>query len=211
VKKYCTLFLIVFLLLLFPKTIKAYCSDQNIIRLTNMAKNIKISYSYSEKNDSVRFNIILINLNKELIVVDAGDSKNYNQTGEITLKGYYQSSNNKYYIYAKDKSCTEDLLYTKYIKLPIYNEYYNDSICKGIENTSYCQKFTNKRYEYDEIDKYINSLKIDDKKDIKKLDNKSIFSSISSLYSKYYYFILPILITISCYGIYIQNKKDDLI
>ena len=83
-----------------------------------MAKNIKISYSYTEKKDNVRFNITLTNLNKELIVVDSESSKSYNQTEELTLRGYYQSSNIKYYIYAKDKSCTEDLLYTKFIELP---------------------------------------------------------------------------------------------
>lgn len=211
-KKYLELFLLFFLIIVFPKNVNASCSDEQIIRLNKLAKNIKLSYSYTEKNDAVKFNIVITNLNKDLVIIDRYTNKEYNLSGEVTINNINQNTENMFYIYPSDKQCNDDLLSTKTIEIPYYNKYYNDKICNNMEQYYFCQKFSNKSYEYEYIYEKITEInKKNNNTEKTKTTEKSIFSNIAYLYSKYYYLILPILITISCYGIYKKNKEDDLI
>ena len=117
-KKYLKLFLLFFLIIVFPENINASCSDEQIIRLNKLAKNIKLSYSYTEKQDSIKFNIVITNLNKDLVVVDRYTNKEYNLSGEATINNINQNTENLFYIYPSDKQCNDDLLSTKSIEFP---------------------------------------------------------------------------------------------
>ena len=58
-----------------PNKVNAYCDDQEIIRLQNIAKNVRVNYTFDEKKE--KFVITFTNLTKELIVYDATNYKEF--------------------------------------------------------------------------------------------------------------------------------------
>ena len=204
-----TLFLMVFL----PYKVNALCSDSEIIRLQNIAKNINYSYEYDETEE--KFSITFTNLNDEIIIRSSTTGRSYNGIKEIKINDFI-SGNYKFNIYAKDNKCTKDILATKYIELPYYNVFYNSELCDGINNYSYCQKWQKNSVSYDvwysKVTKYRNSIKEVKKEEI---DNSGLFDKIGNIimkfYVNYYYIILPLIIIILCSIIYAKNKKEELV
>lgn len=200
-------------LLVFPNRIKAECSDSEMIRLSNIANNINVSYTYDEIKKT--FNLKFVNLTSEVILRDNSNSKNYNINGELTISNYL-SGRYKFNIYNNSKMCESEILITKYIELPYLNRYYMNKKCKGIEDYSYCNKWINTQLSFERwnenVDLYLNNLK-ETKKEIK--ENKdSIFDKIRKtivdIYSNYYYIVLPVMIGVLIIIIIVKRRKDNL-
>jgi len=148
-KRICLLFLLAFLI---PITsVNAYyCKFSEISRYKSLASNINTTYDYVEKNGSLTFSITLVNLNKELYIVDMTTEKVYNYNGnELTISGYKPGSTVKYAVYATNENCSDTLLYTVRVVLPYYNQYYSDPICEGVSDYIYCQKWYDNKLDYD--------------------------------------------------------------
>lgn len=211
-KRYFLIFIMLFLFIL-PGKVNALCSDAEIIRLQNIAKNVQYSYEYDYNKN--KFIIIFNNLSKEIVLEDVSNKKRYNTNDEIKINDV-NSGMHRYSIYAENKKCTNELLISKYITLPYYNVYYNLEFCKGIEEYSYCNKWLNNQISYDvwysKVSEYKESK--NDKK-INKIEKETIIDKITNLianiYINYYYIILPVIITVLCIIIYIKNKQNDLI
>ncbi len=205
--------IMLFLTFFLPYKVNAECSDKEIIRLQNLAKNVNYSYEYNE--NTKKFSITFNNLKKDIVLKDDYNNRNYNVDGEVTFNDRY-SNTYRFYIYAKDNKCINDVLTTKVIKLPVYNNYYNNSLCQGIEDYSYCNKWINNNVSYDIWYKKVTEYRktIQDTKENKK-EVKGIFDGISEIlmkvYVNYYYIILPLIIITLCTIIYFKNKKDDLV
>ena len=200
-------------LLVFPNRIKAECSDSEMIRLSNIANNINVSYTYDEIKKT--FNLKFVNLTSEVILRDNSNSKNYNINGELTISNYL-SGRYKFNIYNNSKMCESEILITKYIELPYLNRYYMNKKCKGIEDYSYCNKWINTQLSFERwnenVDLYLHNLK-ETKKEIK--ENKdSIFDKIRKtivdIYSNYYYIVLPVMIGVLIIIIIVKRRKDNL-
>lgn len=196
-------------LFMFPHNTKAVCSDSEIVRLSNLAKNVKYSYIYDEQTKKIK--IIFTNLTDELILKDTFLDKQYNTNTELILDKY--SGTNRFNIYAKDKTCISDVLVTRIIEIPYYNDYYLYPECEGIENYSYCHKWIDKNISYevwkDKTTNYKNTLK-EEKIENNKKNSKSLSDLIINLYIDYYFIILPIIIILLSSVIYIKNKKESL-
>lgn len=206
------IFLVLLTLIVFlPKNVKADCSDAEIIRLQKLANNVNINYTYNSKTDS--FDIIITNLKKDLILKDYYTHKTYNIDKEIILRNE-TSGEHKYYIYAKNKTCDKDALITKHISIPFYNDFSNYSECDKYENKTYCQKWLKSPLTYEmwknKIKEYNSKEQIiENKKEISEFDK--YLEIIKNVYVKYYYIILPSIITVLAIIIYIKNKKESLI
>lgn len=206
------IFVIILYLCMIP-SVKSYCDDSEIIKLQRIAKNVNISYTFDEENEL--FNITFTNLRKELILYDATNKKEYNIYGELNLKQNY-NGNNRFDIYAKKNNCTKDILISKHIELPFYNQYYKYDECKNIQHYKYCSKWLNRSITYEDWNKnvleykssYSQNNKNDQPKTERSILNK-ILNAIIKLYVSYYYIILPVIITILCIIIYIKNKQDS--
>lgn len=203
-------FLVLLTLIVFlPKNVKAYCSDAEMVRLQKLASNVNVTYIYNEKTDS--FDIIITNLKKDLIIKDFYTDKTYNTDKELIIKNE-GSGTHKYNIYAKNKICTTDILTTKYINTPYYNVYSSYGECDKYKNMSYCQKWLNSELSYDvwkkKIKEYNSKEQIIEKENV--VYNK-YFQLIANIYIKYYYIILPSIITVLAIIIYIKNKKEKLV
>lgn len=207
------LFLTLLFLVFFPNKVKAECSDTEIIRLQKLARNVNVAYMYNKKNNT--FIATFTNLKKDLVVYDADHEKSYNVTGELSFSNLF-SGRHAYIIFAKNQTCFEDELITKYVDLPFYNHYYNLEDCKGIEDYSYCNKWIKNRLSYDIWKNKIKDYKSRIKNTIEKKKKSTnylfeIYELISKYYMEYYYIILPAIIILFGIIILIKNRKDSLV
>lgn len=213
-KKLC-FFLVLCLLAFIPYKIKAVCDDDEYIRLSNLAQNVKTSYVYNEKNKT--FSVIITNLKKELTIRYLNKNVKYTTDKELIINNLY-SGKHSFMIYANNDKCTNEYFITKYVELPFYNFYYNSNQCKGIENYYYCTKWLNtnisssdfvkKTSEYKE--KINKQKKISNEKKDTHLENR-YFTLIKTIYIENYTIILPAIIAVLCLIIYIKNKKSNII
>ena len=203
--------LLLILIVLSPKHIKASCSDSEIIRLQKLASNVNITYTANENTQ--KFDIIITNLKNDLVLKDVYSNKNYNTNREVKIKNA-SSGAHRFLIYAKDKECTSDILKEKYIKLPFYNSYYKRSECKGIENYVYCSKWMDVNLDqsvYEQkINEHLNNMKKNEVT-IRENNGSGLLKKIAEIYTKYYYIIIPTAILIMCIAIYKINKKEKLV
>lgn len=200
------------ILFILPYKVNAECSDSETIRLSNISNNINISYIYNDSQK--KFTIKFTNLTKEIIIKDIYNNKKYNVNDELIIKNY-TSGNYKFNIYSNNK-CSNEILNTKYIKLPYLNRFYDSDECKGIENYSYCNKWVPSPFEYDKFIKNINEYRNNLKKDeiVNKKNKENMFDKIRKLsieiYANYYFIILPIFIGTLLIIIFVKRKNENL-
>lgn len=213
-RRYVIPLLFVFLFLSNPYKTKAVVCENNIrVKYQELAKNISLAYEYIEENDTIKFNIIISNINEKLIIKDVLNNSSYNYTNsEIVLKNFNENTSYKFEVYANDYLCNDSSLYTHYINLPPYNKYYKDEVCKDAENYSLCNKWTNITMSYEDF-----KLKVENYKKTTVVEEvetetivENIFDKVIDFYSEYYYYILPSIIVIVLITIRINVKKDDL-
>ena len=213
-KKYFYFAIVLFLVTIFPSGAKALCSDAEVVRLSNLAKNININYTATEKNGRTTYNLIFTNLSNELVIKDYSSNNSYNKSGEMVLKDKRQGLTYKYYIYAKNTSCTTDYLTVKQVKMPFVNNFYDKDICKNLQDYQACRKYTNVMISYEDIEKVKNEVEKKQEEKVETINYENYLSKIGKLfikfYVKYYYYIFLVIIIICCYEIYRENKKNDL-
>lgn len=210
-------FLFAFLLfLLIPNNIKSYyCKFDEISRYKSLASNINTYYDYIENDGNISFTITLVNLNEELYIVDSTTNKKYfYNNSELSISGYSAGQSIKYYVYATNQNCNDDLLYTIRINLPDYNPYYSDDVCNDVNNYIYCKKWYKHSLNYEQFVDKVNSYKqslikpdvpiIDDSNDL------GLWDIIIEIWVKYYYLILLPIIVICGIVIYCGNKKNNI-
>ena len=207
------LFMILFLV---PNVIHAECSNSEIVQYQEQAKNINITYDYTEhENSYVLFTIKIANLTPGLYIQDSKSGTDYHYTGsDITIDNYNSGNTYRFKIFTDGGNCSDTLITKKYVTLPYYNVYYKDPICEGIEDYRYCQKWAKVILPYDEFYKkvttYKNSLLSDEENTNTNISNYCIFIFLLNIYIKYYYIILPIIIIGGYIIIHRHNKKQDL-
>lgn len=207
-------FLLIFLI---PTTsVKGYCFYNETARYKGLASNISASYEYVEKDGKLTFSITLNNLSEELYIIDAVTQKRYDyKSNEITIDNYEPGQTVKYEVYATNKFCSKDLLYTIRINLPGYNPYYSDPICEGLTDYIYCKKWHKHDLKYEsfvkKVQDYKQSLIQEEIKEEPTVPNTNVvLQAILDVLLKYYQVILISIITICSVTIYIVNKKSNI-
>lgn len=206
-------FVITFLVLMIPLSIKASCTTEELSKYSKLASNINTSYNYTENNENVNFSITFTNLTSGLYLYDVSNQREYRYNGdsEATYAGYIDGKSHKFLVYTNDSTCSYSAIRTIYVTLPYYNAYYSDEECEGYENIKYCQKWYKLNMSHGEF-----LLALDEEKskfnktnnDNKKVTNSYQISSILDFYVKYYYLILPLfIILIILLEIIRKNKK----
>ena len=141
--------LLVLSFLIFPNVYADNCSYKEQTTLNTDLSNIKIIYEIVSEN---RINIIIYNITENIHIVytdpDTKEEKSIN---------YYDTNNGKYIlertannleeynfkIQSSISNCYGNILSTKKIIKPKYNQYSNLSLCenKDLQNHTYCQKY----------------------------------------------------------------------
>lgn len=213
-RKYKYGLVIILSFLLCPITMKAaICSNSEMVYLQDLAKNILYSYDYVEEGNTAYFNIYFNNMSDGLYLENMDTNQIYNNSnnGEMVLGRVEQGKQYRFNVYSNNL-CKNVIIRSIYVNLPYYNPYYNDEICKGIENYKFCQKFVNKQFDYSEFEENVLRYKNQHKQDeINEDKNKNnIFDSILNIYLKSYYIVLPIIIVIAFFIKRRYEKKEEL-
>lgn len=206
--------LLILFFVIFPTSSKAYynvCNNIDTVKLNKLASNILTNYTYTETNGGIKFNIILNNLNSNLYIYDVNKNQTYYSTGEIVLGDYYQKQTIEYKIYSNLPYCKGYYINSIFVKLPAYNQYYKDELCKDIEDYKLCKKWTSVSLNYDDFKKEIKLYKdsLIKKEENKKEKNKSVYEVILDFYIEYYYIILPLIIAIGGVVIVLVKRKQE--
>jgi hypothetical protein len=148
--------------------------------------------------------------------IDSTTDKRYSYydsvDGVITISGYSVTSG-AYKFYSDLSECYGIKLGNRYFKLPVYNKYYNDPLCKQNPNYSLCQKWVKVIYSRDEFESMINKYKNSKEKDEQEQNNEIIYKkTYLDMFVKFYvdyYYILLIGIIAICITIMIINRKKN--
>lgn len=202
------------LVLFFPfKTKAIFCTNDKKVGYQTSARNITTSYTYTEDNGNISFQIKLSNIPKNFIVKDIKNKNTYNYQGsEITINNLKPDTSYRFDIYVGDLDCDNELMYSHYVNTPAYNPYYQDEVCIGMESYSICQKWFKVTMSIEEFRQKVNQLKEPEKPIIERPieKTKGFTDYMLDFYLNYYYIILPIFILSGFIIIYYYNKKNDL-
>ena len=208
-------YLILFLFLI-PIGVSADCNNAELIRYKKLAGNVTYSVESIKGEDGEEtgtFNIKFTNLIEGLYVSNSFQYRDYKpNNGIATVSGYYGGVNNHFAI--RNSKCPRVNLITMDIKLPIYNSYYKEEVCKNYQTIPVCQKWVTSPVDEEAIQNYIDKNTIKKEEVINKKDVKGIFDYVLDYYVKYYYIAIPITIVILVliiliYKIY-KRKKESL-
>lgn len=172
------LFIITFLISLQVNAVQS-CTDSEMERLRELANNVqfktnsKIEEGKDQTDDGIvdvvynSYDIQIINFDSDLkIKYKNGLNEEITLTSETTsINDLYEGYKYTFYIYSyTDNLCTDRVLKTVSVDLPIYNKYYhsNKEKCEEYPDFKYCKKYldaTTKSFsEIDkEFDEYIKS------------------------------------------------------
>ena len=208
------IFLFMFLFILPLNANALVCDNKQEVKYQQLAQNISYSYDYKEENNKVSFSITFTNVKEKLYLKNLDTNQVHKYTGsEIVIGNIVDGKSYKYGAYTSELGCNGIKLFTYYINIPFYNPYYNDSLCKGVEEFKYCNKWFNKRISYEEFSKNVNEYKQSlEKEEVvdKEISINSFFDVLFNFYLKYYYIILPLIIISLLMYIRYHNKKNDL-
>lgn len=200
---------------LFPFPTKAIlCSNEDKVKFQTLASNITTSYTYTEENANVTFQITLSNIYEGLIIKDVTNRKVYPyKANEIVISDLKANTSYRFDVYTNDIFCDSELLYSHYVNTPPYNPYYQDELCKGLENHSICQKWANITYSYEEFQQRIEALNKQEEKPVVEPEEvyvKNAYDYILEFYLRYYYIMLPIFIVMGIIIICRYHKRNKL-
>ena len=144
------LFLVSFLFKNDVFALSAECTQEEQLRLRQLANATDISYEFYEyiNEDNVMergYKVIINNFNPDFYIYNSRKGFYFEYKGSANVVNDSFPSGGTYELpfYASDESpCKEYHILTKIIALPQYNNFYNDPLCKGHESYELCKKFT---------------------------------------------------------------------
>ena len=127
------------------------CTTSEMTRLRELASNVNFSYQYSiedelESDEKVvgYYKLQVLNLDDDLrIYYRENNELEYYTQAEIE-EMEFTSGKKVFYIYSyTDNYCTDEILRTVTVELPVYNPYYhfNKEKCEEYPDFEYCQEF----------------------------------------------------------------------
>lgn len=218
-KKGYMLFLLVFLIISIPIRVEAFCDYQELARIKKIASNVTYKVDYIEKNGTVEFSVTLLNLHPEIYFKDVTNNTFYyyknsiNNTHEIVINGYSPGKTIQYEFYNIEKEyCDNQILLNKYVTLPPYNPFYNDSVCNDAKEYKLCQKWIELNMDYNSFKQQVENYKKERNKGPVEEpidDSPKNIDKVLDFFIEYYVYILSTIIIVCLIFIYQLNKKDN--
>ncbi len=200
--KISAIYFILFVLLIPIRIYADTCSDEDMQLYKQMAENVRISYKIKENivsnatyDQNNMFSITMTNIPKELKIFESKISYMFENTGNeefttITQENFTGGTNLRFVFYTTDKTnCPMQKIKIKNLQLPVYNAFYEDELCSGIEQFKYCNKTIENRITYEgfkkNVLKYRESLNDDSINNSNNSDNSnSILKQVKNFISK---------------------------
>ena len=161
-KKVKLLFTLFTLMFISINTVHAECTNEEIKKFQKMINNIEISYEYNETSETENLFIITVsNIPKEIKIYENRLSyifKNNSSEEYVTLiqDNMLGGTDTNFVFYTTENTNCPDLkLNQKNIKLPVYNKFWQDELCKDIEEYDYCHKIIANEITYEGFKKNV--------------------------------------------------------
>ncbi len=178
-KKIKYILLVLLLVLAVNVNASSNCESKELARLKDIAKKVEFDYTYKLENGKAIFAINAVNLNKELkvLIIDNYYESKYkefadNSSHTATINNFEGGS--KVTITMKafvPNWCSGETLLTKIIKIPYYNDNYDEEKCKGHEDFKYCKLLVDKKLSQEEFNKQYETYLKNHEKNEKPINN----------------------------------------
>lgn len=211
-------------MIFFINNVNAECSYQERKELLDKAKNLEIFFEPNVNDKYFTFN--MYNLDNDLYVIISND-----KSDDIKEVYSYDMEDNRYSfidynvddlivytvkIYSNKSGCYSNNVTSKRVVKKIINKFYDDDICKGIEDYFYCKPLLNSKFSISDnkvisnINEYREKSSIKETEDINK---KFGMDDLIELIRKYWYILGGILIIgiIIFIIVKINKKRGELI
>lgn len=208
--------ILIILVMFMGINVSAKCSYKEIAKLKSVVANINTTYDAKIQNSSAYFDVTISNLTNEIYFIDNNSQISYYPNsyinGEIKINDYnYRSV--KYKFYSAKAECYGEYLGSQYVTFPIYNIYYDNFICDGIQDFYACNKWVDHVYNYDDVMKLINDYKKEQNMKEKNVEyRKSIIDRIIEFYTNNYIYVLGFIVVVggAIVLIFKNRSKVDL-
>lgn len=201
----------------FPTFVMASTCDK-ISKTPELVNNVNINYSILFKDNSPIFSIYITNLTSDMVVINNTESKVYrsgdfSSGNSLTIR---TTKSGQYTFNIYSKTCKTNLRSIS-VYLPKYNRHYKDQRCKGFENYSLCQRWSeyqanDKTFDND-IKKLIadNNTKKEEVEEVKTKTKVKWYKLVSEWFVNYWwaFVILMLLIMAIFYVIRANQKKKE--
>lgn len=162
-------------------------------------------------NLNSKFNLEITNsLTDEVINVSSSEIKNGSYS--FVVKDISKVSNYTFKLIAgENEGCAGEVLTTKYLTLPKYNDISEFPLCDKISDKAICQRFvTTDGFTYEELEKTYNDYLNSQKSDENKGDDKKSESSFFKEYSTEIIVGVSVLILLTGVTVIVIKKRSDL-
>lgn len=195
------------------------CNSEDKQRLQKLSNNINVTLEEINNNGNLYLNATFTGVAKDLRVFSEQKLVSFynssdNFIGEAIVPGLFQGKTYTFIIYGKH-TCVFDELRRITINVPVYNQYYNDSICNGLNEYKLCQKWANVDMSYEEFANKVKEYSETKKTTVNNSENKhnGHYFSFYNFYMKYFIYVLVALVLILSILIRLwikENKRNQL-
>lgn len=193
---------------------KTGCDYTLLSKLKKYASNVNIIYDYKIVNNDAYFNITINNLVHDIYILDETSGKRYSSdNGEIVIPDIHGVKKITFKIFSNVSSCSDELLLTQYVTLPVYNKFSTDPLCDGLDNYNLCYTFIDTDLSYEDfkekVEAYRNRKPDEIEEEVKKEHVKSDWEKFLDFMVKYGIFIAAaIAILITIISVYRSRKNQ---
>lgn len=120
-----------------PIITHAECDYQRQAELSRLASNVQISYNYAIVNGYPEYTVNISNITNDIYMMDSLGST-FASKSEFSQKYYLWNNEVDYTIYSNDNNCKGEVLLTKHISFPRYNQYSVLPECQKYASSELC-------------------------------------------------------------------------
>ncbi len=142
-------------------TAAGLCENRTIVDYRELLKNVKIYSDYRMVGGKALFDVTITNIPYNVYIEDVTNNKiykyeNFTTQNELIIKNYSENQKLTYRFYMEASGCYGEVLGTRSLVLPNYNENSTDPLCEGIEEFNLCQKWGAVYTSYSDFEKRTN-------------------------------------------------------
>lgn len=195
------------------------CENRTIVDYRELLKNVRIYSDYRMVGGKALFDVTITNIPYKVYIEDVTNNKiykyeNFTTQNELIIKNYSDNQKITYRFYTEASGCYGEVLGSRIVTLPNYNENATDPLCEGIEEFSLCQKWGGGiAVSYSELEKRTNEYR--EKKGLAQGNKKnppsseSLKNKIISFIGNYYIYLVAAVAIIVLVLIAVKIKAEE--
>lgn len=197
---------------------KNRCENRTLTDYRELLKNIKIYSDYRIVDNQAVFDVTITNIPYDVYIEDTKNEKIYKYEdfttqNELIIRNYAENQKLNYRFYTSASGCYGQVLGSRTVTLPNYNENTVDSLCAGIQEFSLCRKWGGTTVNREELEKKTNEYReksnLIPKPNEKKTQNEKMKNKIVDFIGKYYIYMVAAVAIVVLLLIALKTKAEE--